>query len=159
MAISYDLEMATSSSPEQVARELITVGRSLELFDASVTPEQVSSDGAVIPLHTWVRVYERRPAAWAPIVTDFGITPTVAVGFSLYKHDKIPEQQDAMVRVVAGLLERVTGDAVFSGMDVIWLMRRKGELNLNERDDIWPTHRLGSVHQAYRRETKAFAAE
>ena len=157
MAISYDLEMVTSSSPEQVARELLTVGRSLELFDASVTPGQVSRDGTVTPLRTWVRVYERRPAAWAPIVTDFGITPTVAVGFSLYKHDKIPEQQDAMVRVVSGLLERINGDAVFSGMDVIWLMRRKGELTLNERDDIWPTHRLGSVHQAYRRETKAFA--
>jgi hypothetical protein len=159
MAISYDLEMATSSSPEQVARELLTVGRSLELFDASVTPGQVSRDGAVTPLRTWIRVYERQPAAWAPIVTDFGITPTVAVGFSLYKHDKIPEQQDAMVGLVSGLLERITGDAVFSGMDVIWLMRRNGELTLNERDDIWPEHRLAAVHQAYRRETKAFAEE
>lgn len=159
MAISYDLEMATSSSPEQVARELLTVGRPLELFDASVTPEQVFRDGAVTPLRTWVRVYERRSAPWAPIVTDFGITPTVAIGFSLYKHDKIPEQQDDMVRLVSGLLGRIAGDAVFSGMDVIWLMRRKGELTLNERDDIWPTHRLAAVHQAYRRETQSFSEE
>ena len=159
MAISYDLEMATSSSPKQVARELLTVGRPLELFDASATPDQVSHDGAVTPLRTWVRVYERKPATWAPIVTDFGITPTVAIGFSLYKHNKIAEQQDDMVRLVSGLLDRITGDAVLSGMDIIWLMRRNGELTLNERGDIWPEHRLAAVRQAYRRETKSFSEE
>lgn len=159
MAISYDLEMATSSSLEQVARELLTVGRPSDLFDASVTPDQVAHDGAVTPLRTWTRVYERKPAAWAPIVTDFGIAPTVAIGFSIYKHDMIPEQQDDMVRLVSGLLDRIAGDAVFSGMDVIWLMRRNGELTLNERDDIWPGHRLAVMHQAYRRETQSFSEE
>ncbi|WIY04575.1 SitI3 family protein [Amycolatopsis mongoliensis] len=155
MALSYDLEVATSSSLEQVARELLDIGRPLELFDASVTPEQLFRDGAVTPLRTWTRVYERNPATWAPIVTDFGITPTVAVGFSLYKHDKIPEQQDDMIRLVSGLVDRIAGDAVFSGMDVIWLMRRRGELTLNERDDIWPEHRLAAVRQAYRRNLAA----
>ncbi|MGW4521180.1 SitI3 family protein [Amycolatopsis sp. NPDC004378] len=159
MAISYDLEMATTSSPEQVARELLNVGRPLALFDASVSPEQVLRDGAVTTLRTWVRVYERKPAPWAPVVTDFGITPTVAVGFSLYKHAKVSEQQDDMVRLVSGLLDRIKGDAVLSGMDVIWLMRRNGELTLNERDDIWPAHRLATVHQVYRRETKSFSEE
>lgn len=159
MAISYDLELATSLLLEQVAREVLDVGRSVGLFDASVTAEQVLRDGAVTPLRTWTRAYERKPAAWAPIVTDFGITPTVAVGFSLYKHDKISEQQDAMVRLVSGLLDQVAGDAALSGMDVIWLMRRNGELTLNERDDIWPGHRLAVMHQSYRRETQSFSEE
>jgi hypothetical protein len=159
MAISYDLEMGTSSSLEQVARALLDVGRPLDLFEESVTPAQMTRDGAVTPLRTWIRVYERTPAPWSPVVTDFGITPTVAIGFGLYKHDKIPEQQDDLVRLSAGLLDRITGDALLSGMDTIWLMRRGGELILNARDDIWPEHRLAALHQPYRRETLAFSEE
>ncbi len=52
MAISYDLEMATSSSPELVARALLDIGHPLELLDGSVTPEPVSRGGAVTPLRT-----------------------------------------------------------------------------------------------------------
>ncbi|MET8993911.1 SitI3 family protein [Amycolatopsis sp. NPDC004169] len=159
MAISYDLEMATSWSPEQVARALLDVGRPLELFDGSVTPEQVARDGAVTPLRTWVRVYERNAAPWSPLVTDFGITPTVAVGFGIYKHDRIPEQQDDLVRLVAGLLDKVPGDAVLSGMETIWLMRRDGELMVNERSDIWPEHRLTALGRPYKRKALAFSEE
>ncbi|WP_103353942.1 SitI3 family protein [Amycolatopsis sp. CA-128772] len=159
MAISYDLEMATSSSPEQVAHALLDVGRPLALFAASVTPDQVCRDGAVTPLRTWVRVYERNAAPWSPLVTDFGISPTVAIGFSIYKHDHIPQQQDDLVRLTTGLLDSVTGDAVLSGMDIIWLMRRNGELTLNERDDVWLERRLATLHQPYRRETLAYAEE
>ncbi|GHG23328.1 MULTISPECIES: SitI3 family protein [Amycolatopsis] len=157
MAISYDLEMATSSSPEQVARALLDAGRPLRLFEGSVTPEQVSRDGAVTPLRTWVRVYERNPAPWSPVVTDLGITPTVAIGFGIYKHDRIPEQQDELVRLVTGLLDRVTGDAVLSGMETIWLIRRDGELILNDRDDIWPENRLATLPRPYRRKALAFS--
>ncbi|MDX3190277.1 SitI3 family protein [Streptomyces sp. MN03-5084-2B] len=159
MAIFYDLEMATSSSPEQVARALLEVGSPLQLFEGSATAEQVTCDGAVTPLRTWVRVYERHTAPWSPLVTDFGITPTVAVGFSLYKHDHIPEQQDDLVRVATGLLDRVIGDTVLSGMETIWLMRRHGELTLNERDDIWPERRLATLRQPYRRKTLAFSED
>ncbi|MGW3964356.1 SitI3 family protein [Amycolatopsis sp. NPDC005003] len=159
MAISYDLEIATSSSPKQVARALLDFARPSELFEGSVTPEQVSRDGAVTPLRMWVRVYERSPAPWSPVVTDFGITPTVAIGFSIYKHERIPEQQDDLVRLAAGVLNRVAGDAVLSGMDTIWLMRRDGELILNERDDIWPEHRLATLRRPYRRKALAFSEE
>jgi hypothetical protein len=159
MAISYDLEMATPSSLEQVARALLDIGRPLAFFEGSVTPDQVSRDGAVTPLRTWVRVYERNPAPWSPLVTDFGISPTVAIGFSIYKHDRISEQQDDLVRLAAGLLDSVPGDAVLSGMETIWLMRRDGELTLNERDEIWPEQRLATLHRPYRREALAFSED
>ncbi|WP_326955659.1 SitI3 family protein [Amycolatopsis sp. NBC_01286] len=155
MAISYDLEL----SPEQVARQLLDVARREKLLDAPVTPEQILRDGAVTPLHTWIRVYERKPAAWAPVITDLGITPTVAAGFSLHKHDKIAEQQDDMIRLSAGLLEHVPGDALLSGMDTIWLLRRNGALTVNEQDDIWPPRRLAVLRQPYRRATQTFAED
>ncbi|WP_410563073.1 SitI3 family protein [Amycolatopsis sp. cmx-4-61] len=157
MAISYDLEIATSSSLEQVARALLDVARPLELFEDSVTPEQVVRDGAATALRTWVRVYERSSAPWSPLVTDFGITPTVAIGFSIYKHDRIPEQQDDLVRLSAGLLAGIAGDAMLSGLDTIWLMRRGDQLIVNERDDIWSEHRLAALPQPYRHEVLAFS--
>ncbi len=159
MALSYDLDLATSSSPEQVARAVLDVGRPSGLFQGAATPEQLSTDGAVTPLKTWVRVYERTAAPWSPLVTDFGITPTVAVGFGIYKHERIPEQQDDLVRVATGLLDRVTGDAMLSGMDTIWLIRRDGELILNDRADIWPEHRLATVRLPYRRKALAFSED
>jgi len=157
MALSYDLEMATALSPDQVARELLDAARPVGLFDASVTAEQILREGAVTPLRTWIRIYERKPAAWAPVVTDLGITPTVAAGFSLYKHDKISDQQDDMIRLVSGLLDRIPGDALLSGMDTIWLLRRNGDLTVNEQDDIWPPRRLAALLQPYRRATHTYA--
>ncbi|MFG1642133.1 SitI3 family protein [Amycolatopsis sp. NPDC049252] len=159
MAIAYDLELATALSPERVARRLLDVARREQLFDAPVTPEQIRQDGAVTQLRTWIRVYERHPAAWAPVVTELGITPTVAAGFSLYKHDKIAEQQDDMIRLVAGLLKDVPGDALLSGMDTIWLLRRNSDLTVNEQDDIWPPRRLAALPQLYRRATQTFAGD
>ncbi|MDT7797847.1 MAG: hypothetical protein QOI78_1280 [Actinomycetota bacterium] len=91
------------------------------------------------------------------MVTDLGITPTVAAGFSLYKQDKIAEQQDDMIRLVAGLLQDVPGDALLSGMDTIWLLRPNGDLTVNEQDDIWPPRRRAALRQPYRRATETFA--
>lgn len=56
-------------------------------------------------------------------------------------------------------MDRITGDAVLSGQDVIWLTRRNGQLTLNERADIWPAQRLAAVQQASRRETMSFAED
>jgi hypothetical protein len=159
MSLDYDVEIATPLSLAQVARELLEVARPLGLFDASVTPEQVVRDGAMTNLHTWIKVYKRSPQPWNPVVTDLGIKPTVGIEFQLHKHDKILEQQDDMVRLASGLLERIPGDALLSGLDVIWLVRRDGDLSINERDDIWPPHCLASIHLPYRRATHTYAEE
>ena len=153
MALDYNVQIATPLSPAQVAHELLEVARPLKLFDASVTSERLIEDGAVTNLQTWIKVNRRRPQPWAPVITDLGITPTVGIGFQLYKHDKIAEQQDDMVRMASGLLERVSGDALLSGMEQIWLLRRDGDLSVNETDDIWPPNRLAAIHQPYRRAT------
>lgn len=65
-----------------------------------------------------------------------------------------------MAWMASGLLGRVAGDAVlhFSFED-IWLLRRGGELSLNERGDLWPPQRLAVVNHSYRRATYAFSDE
>ncbi|MEC3974308.1 SitI3 family protein [Amycolatopsis sp. H20-H5] len=159
MAIEYDLEMVTALSPQQLASELLDAAEPMRLFETSVSSEQLAGDGAATTLSTWIQTYAAAPQPWAPIVTDLGITPTVAIGFRLGKNDELTEQRDDMVRLTAAVLERVVGDAVLSGMDVIWLVRQDGDLSVNERDDLWSPRRLAELRQPYRRATRTYADE
>lgn len=159
MAISYSLEMATPLPAGQVARELNDVGHAAGLFDASVTPDLVLGEGAATERGTWIRVCDASLESWHPVISDLGFTPTVWVTFRFKKQD-MSSQDDDMVRLVSGLLERVPGDAVLHfQFESIWLLRRGTDLSLSEDDDLWPAHRLALVSQPYRRATHAFADE
>ncbi len=160
MAISFSLNLATPSPAAQVARELHDIARAFGLFDASVTPERVLDEGAATVLGTWIRVREAKPRPWNPVVNDLGFTPTVSIAFRLGKRDELDHQQDDMIRMVSRLLDRVPGDAVLHlDFEHIWLLRRGGDLSLNERDDLWPPHRLAALSQRYRRATHTFSEE
>ena len=110
MAISYSLNLATPSPAVQVASELHDIARAFGLFDASVTPERVL-EGVATGLGTWIRVVESRPQPWNAVITDLGFIPTVLVVFRLSKDNGATPQQDDMIRLVSGLLDRVPGDA------------------------------------------------
>lgn len=155
MAIEYDLDCATPSSAPDVALRLAETGRETGLFDASVTGERLVEEGAVTRLGTWVRVVTSRvPQPWHPVVTAFGFAPTVGVRFRMAKGVEVADQQDDMVRLVASLLTRMSGDAVLHFQyEVVWLLRKDGELSLSERDDLWRPQRLALVPQPYRRLT------
>ncbi len=157
MAISYDLDMATPLTAAQVARELYDAAQSIGLFDVSITAERVLNEGAVTGLGTWIRVYEPRPQPWNSVITDLGFTPTASVAFRLNKEGDISHQQDDMIRLVSGLLDRVDGDAVLQGLDNIWLLRRGDDLSVSERADLWPPHRLAALSRPYRRATHTFS--
>jgi hypothetical protein len=160
MAISYRLDMATPSPAARIAHELCDAARAIGLFDPSVTPERMLDEGAATTLGTWTRVIEVETQPWNPVVTDLGFTPTVAVVFRLDKQGEVSYQQDDMIRLVSGLLDRVPGDAVLhSGFEDIWLLRCGGELSLSEQADIWPPQRLAGLSQRYTRTTHTFSEE
>ncbi|WIX86701.1 SitI3 family protein [Amycolatopsis sp. DG1A-15b] len=73
------------------------------------------------------------------------------------RRPRVEALRDDLVRLSGGLLDRITGDALLSGMDTIWLMRRGSELTLNTRGDIWSERRLAALHQPHRRETLTFS--
>ena len=157
MAVSYDLAMATRLSAAQVARELTGIARAIGVLDSSPTPEAVCGEGVLTQRGTWIRVFEERPRPWDPVVADLGFSPTVSVTFRLGKTEDVPEQQDDMVRLTARLLDRVDGDAVLEFQsETIWLLRRGGDLSLDERENLWPPHRLAEITRPYRRATHAF---
>jgi hypothetical protein len=94
------------------------------------------------------------------VVTDLGITPSVRVAFVFDKEADLAGQEDDVIKVVAGLLQQVPGDAVLLYHDeIIWLLRRGDDLSLNERNDLWPPRRLAVVSQPYRRATRVFSEE
>ncbi|MEV0641123.1 SitI3 family protein [Streptomyces sp. NPDC050619] len=157
MAIEYDLDIATGSSADAVAAWLTEIGKRIGVFDASITGEQLAAKGVFVytSLGTCVTVIQQRPPhPWDPIVAGLGFTPTVDVGFRMGKETGTSDQQDDMIRLVAPLLERVDGDAVLHfQFEEIWLLRKNGELSLNEDDDLWRPQRLALISQPYRRET------
>lgn len=159
MAIAYDLDIATPLTVEQVAREVLDAGQAVGLFDASVSAERILDEGSLTsPIGTWIRVYEPRIRPWNPVVTDFGFTPTASVVFRLNKEDRMPEQEDDMIRLTSRLLDRVPGDLVLHwDYEHIWLLRRAGDLSVSEDPYLWPQHRRALLTQPYRRLTHTFS--
>lgn len=160
MSISYSLDMATAQTASQVARELCSIARTAGLFDESVTPELVLEDGALTTKGTWVRVGKETPKPWNSVAADLGFTPTVWAVFQMGRSSDHSDQQDDMIHLVSGLLDRTPGDAVLHFQsEVIWLLRRGSDVSLNERDELWPPRRLAAVSQPYRRSTYEFSQE
>jgi hypothetical protein len=159
MAISYSFAMATPAPVADVARELRGVGRTLGVLGAPVTVAGLCA-GAASGLGTWIRVTGDEPRPVDPVRTDLGFTPTVSVAFRLDKDNDLGHQQDDMVRLVSGLLDRVPGDAVLHReYEDIWLLRRGVMVTLSERDDIWPPRRQAALSQRFRRVTHAFSED
>jgi hypothetical protein len=158
MAIEFDLDLGTPLSPTQVASELCEVGRALGLFDATVTPALLLGEGATTHRRMWIQVFATDPRPWNVVIVDLGFTPTVTVGFRESQSTDRSAQDDDMILLVSGLLDRVPGDAVLHFQsEEIWLLRRGDELSLNEQEEIWPPQRLAAMHQPYRRATHAFS--
>ncbi|MEV8036586.1 SitI3 family protein [Streptomyces sp. NPDC086182] len=157
MAIEYDLDIATRSPASEVASRLAEIGRDSGVFDESITGAPLTEKGvfAYTRRGTCVTVIQQRqPRPGDPIVTKFGFTPTVGVGFRMGRGTDTSNQQDDMIRLMTPLLDRVEGDAVLHyQFEVIWLLRKNGDLSLDERDDLWRPERLALVTRPYRRET------
>ncbi|MFF4401633.1 SitI3 family protein [Streptomyces sp. NPDC001480] len=154
MAIDYDLDCATRSTVDEVAGRLLAIGRGVGVFDGSVTRDGLM-EGTGTRLDTWVRVLRHGPChPWHPVVAGLGFTPTVTVAFRMAKGVEVSEQQDDMLRLVMPLLAQVDGDAVMHfQFEEVWLLRRNGQLTLNEQDVLWRPQRLALVPGPYRRQT------
>jgi hypothetical protein len=158
MAIEFTLALRTPLPTAEVASELQQVAQTLGLFDATVTPESLLDEGAETVHGTLIQVIDAYPRPWNPVLEDLGFNPTGTVEFRQDKFTDMSVQDDDMILLTSGLLDRVPGDAVLHFQyEQIWLLRRDNELTLSEDDDIWPPERLAAVHQPYRRATHAFS--
>jgi hypothetical protein len=153
VSVSHSFSMSTPSPVEEIAREVDDLARSIDLFDAPVTPERLlDEDGVLTRRGMWIRVLKTNPRPYDPLITDLGITPTVRVAFMLDKTTSLSEQEDDIIHLVALLLDRVPGDAVLQyHYEIIWLLRHGDDLTLNDREEkvMWPQHRLSHLRQPF----------
>jgi hypothetical protein len=158
MAIDYYLMLGTPKSVRQVADALRDTASHLDLLDPTVTTDELLANkedrnGTILTVSDCT---PRWP--WDVVRDELGFTPTVSVGFRLDKFRSLADQEDDIVRLTSALLDCIPGDAVLHwDYEQIWLLRRDGELSLNERTDIWPPHRLALITQPYQRATHAFS--
>ncbi|MEU3645347.1 SitI3 family protein [Lentzea sp. NPDC034063] len=112
--------------PEQVARRLPALPG-----DPEVTLGQLL-EGVAVGQGTWVRVGRTEPRPWNVVESDLGFASTVWVAFRLDKENDTAARLDDVVRRTVALLDEVPGDAVLHFThEVVWLLRRAGELSLN----------------------------
>lgn len=156
MAISYGLSLSTGLSVEQVAREATLIGQRLGLYLPDLDPEQLVSSGATTTRNSWSRIRPTHPEPWQPEITELGITTRVRIVFRLDTDDQLLEQEDDFIAMVGQILVRIPGDAIMSGLDVIWLVRKNGVLDVNEADDFWTPERLALLPRPYNRRTYTF---
>ena len=156
MSLDYTLDLTTRLTPEEVAEEVAKAGRSLGIVEETVTAQRLLA-WSTTTRQTWLQVGPARPQPWHPRVSELGtITPTVQVLFELDKHDQVAEQQEDLIRLTTALMERIPGDAVFSNLDVIWLVRNNGALDIHEDNDFWTSERLALLPRPYTRRSHRY---
>ena len=153
MAISYGLGLSTDLSAKQFARETTFIGQKLGLYPPDVEPEQLAGSGATTTRNSWSRIRPTHPEPWQPEITELGITTRVRIVFRLDTDDQLLEQENDFIALVGQILTHIPGDAIMSGLDVLWLVRKNGILDVSEADDFWTPERLALLPQPYHRRT------
>ncbi|MDY0815579.1 SitI3 family protein [Kitasatospora purpeofusca] len=158
MALSYSFQIATLLTVPEAGRRILEVARDLGVLVPCESVGRLLGDGAVTVRGTWVRVVPAGRFPWGrPLLGGAVFAPTVSAVFRLDKGADIAGQQDDMVRVVAGVLSAVEGDAALHlDFEEVWLARLGGGLTLSERSDVWPAARLASVPLPFGRRTHEF---
>ncbi|WP_225727123.1 MULTISPECIES: SitI3 family protein [unclassified Nocardia] len=160
MALDYVFKIATQTSVDEFSNTLIDITKALDILDTESNTEALQSDGIITHLGTWIRVGVATPSRWGdPVAEDFGFSPTLFARFRYGKNSPTSAQGDDLVKVVAGLLGRVAGDALLylEGSEKLWLLRRDGDLRLSEDEAVWDAGRLSSIHMPYSRKNYFFS--
>jgi len=157
VAFSYSLELGTGDPPSQVAAVLLSAGQDSGLLDSTVTVEDVLG-GCDTKRDTRIIVLDGTSQfPWDEVAESFGFPARVRVAFRLGRAVEYRLQDDDVIRLVTAVLDRVPGDAVLHyQQEMVWLLRRGGELEVSERSDIWPPERLALLTPPYRRVTHHF---
>jgi hypothetical protein len=159
MSQIYYLELSEAATPiDRLARELhaATVAAGLVADD---TPPETFTD-SIVALPSGLTIEVSTPLRRGPdqFTTDFGVERAARVELQVDGSKDFASQVHDLLLATSGLLDRVPGDAVLHfEYDVVWLLRRDGQLYLNEDDDLWRPERLALIDQPYARAHLAFS--
>jgi len=132
MAIEYGFELGGPATADQVAGILA---------DAATSLADDEPGGSGLRLRSGVRVVttgSTPPPFPDPVEQEFGFAPAVHVLFRFDKFTDPLAQREDMTRLVVALLRSVPTDAVLTfESEIVWLLRRNGQLTISERGDFW----------------------
>jgi hypothetical protein len=147
MALDYSLDIQTELHPKQ-ALKLISVSIG---SDSGVKKRNrrvfISTDASGLI----ISAYRFKASDPCFIAEDLGIEVSMSIGFRLSKFKDLEVQKHALLKATIELLRLVSGDAVllFNG-EVIWLLRKSGDLILNSHKDLWRPELLALVTLPYK---------
>jgi hypothetical protein len=160
MTISHDLYLDSSRPVDDVASRVWRFVQEQELLAPDATFESLTGDSARLRNGSWVGVYpfvvnpNRPPHA---IPHDLHIAANAHIYFREDDFEDRQRQKDDMVRITLDLLRQLPGDAVLEReLEVIWLLRRGGDLFLGDEPKFWTPERRQWISESYQWMPKAF---
>ncbi|MBI1930892.1 hypothetical protein HYR99_42425 [Candidatus Poribacteria bacterium] len=146
MALDYSLFLQTDLHPKQALKLLFTgIG-----VDARIQKLRqhvfISTDASGLIISAY-RFKSNEPRC---IAEDLGIEVSLSIGFRLDPFEEREVQKKVLLQATIELLRQIKGDAalLFNG-EVVWLLRKAGELILNSDTDLWRPEYLVLVPLPY----------
>jgi hypothetical protein len=152
MAIEYILKL-NGADAEQVAHLLTHAATVAGLVDKATGTPSFGRTGDWLDSGVLVGAGTVTPPPFPdPIEEELGFTATVSVLFRLTSAADLAKQGHDMVRLVSVLLNELRGDAVlmFAG-ELVWLLRKGGQLTISNRDDFWRPDLLALLPRPFER--------
>jgi hypothetical protein len=161
MAISYNLVWGPPVTADQLVATFLALAVDGGVLPPTAQSSELTGDGVVLRAGMWCRSGAARPSnvPWPPPVEeDFGVVRSCWVVFRENGDLDRFRQRDEMIWLIAGLLQRLPGDmALHYENEIMWMVRRNGQLYVSERDVNWPAERLALVPPPYQRARLRFS--
>lgn len=147
MSITYKLQLGAPVAPNAVVSAMLDAAPGA-IGDHQGAKGSLRGGG-------WFEVEATEYDPPDPVETQFGFAPTIDVYFGLSKSGDFESQETDMLRIVLGILARISGDAVLHfEHDEVWLLRRDGRLTIN--GELWKPQQQALLSQPYERASLAF---
>ena len=150
MATEYSFKL-NGADTEQVSHLVKHAVTAADLVDKAA--ENSGNSGNILASGLLVGVTTRSPLPFPdPVEEELGFAPTVNVVFRFNTAADVQQQRRDMVSLVSTLLTGTPGDAVlmFAG-EVVWLLRKGGQLTISNRDDFWTPDIVELLPRPYER--------
>ena len=148
MALEYGLYIQTDLHPEQTLKLMFTgIGGEARVEKSGKREVFISTDASGLTTYAY-RFKDNDPSY---IAADLGIAASMLILFRLDKFKDLEAQKNMLLQATIELLRQVSGDVVllFNG-EVIWLLRKAGDLILNSGMDLWRPDYLVLVTLPYK---------
>jgi len=142
--------LAAPGRADDVATTVLHDAQEGGLIARDITIDRVMGDGIKLESGLRLRISSVEPAADDPVFEDMQIVPNTLFYFRLHNLEDRDRQTDEVVWLALDALIRFPGDAVLTfQLEVIWLLRRGGQMWLHTEPNFWTPARLQMVPMPY----------